>query len=134
MGPGQVPGSLKLPKAGIGIGQGIEKSSDFRNPIHDPLQKALRFFGMPCLIGFKDIPAILGKGHVNMQPISTLVREGFGHKGCKKPVLRRDIFDRCPEGDQIVRRLKGMGILKIDFVLPRPLFMVGAFRLNPHFL
>ena len=79
------------------------------------------------------LSAALG-GDVDVHAAAVPVRQRLRGEAGAQAVLRRHRADHRAERDGIVRRRQRVGIAKVDLVLPRAAFVVGAFGLNAHLL
>ena len=77
--------------------------------------------------------AALG-GDVDVHPVARLSHQRLGREvGCQAVSHRHGIDDSL-KGHGVIRRRQGIGIAKVDLVLPGALLMVRALRPYPHLL
>ena len=69
-----------------------------------------------------------------MKSVSRLMIKGLGGKVRVQAVPVGNGFYHGLKCHDIVRRGNGVGIAKVDFILSRPLLVVGAFGANAHLL
>ena len=69
-----------------------------------------------------------------MHAAAWLPVKGLWHKGSMQAVALGNGFDHCFKGHNIVCRLQGAAVFKVDLVLSPGRFMMGAFDFKAHFL